>query len=63
MVSLPILFTFVRKSSEAENSGKFRKYQKIFGFLFIEYKNKYLYWEILKLITIKYLIIIINEVS
>jgi hypothetical protein len=35
----------------------------VFGFLFEEYKPKYLYWEFLKLIFLKYLIIITNEIT
>jgi hypothetical protein len=61
MVSLPILFVYVVKKRDHQNI--FRICMKIFGFLFEEYKKKSLYWEILKLLILKYLIIIMNELA
>jgi hypothetical protein len=62
MATLPIIITFVVKSSRNKKlSYHYGIYEKIFGFLFVEYKNKYLYWEILKLVIIKYFTILLAE--
>ncbi len=61
MTTFPVVFFIIRKN--IENKKIFFYFEKIFGFMFKEYKIKNIYWEVLKLMLLKYLIIILCELT
>ena len=61
MILLPVSFFYIYRNKN--NLTKFIKIEKIFGFLFLEYKKKLLYWEVLKTVIIKFFLIIVIELS
>jgi hypothetical protein len=66
ILALPLTYIIFRKFV-ANTSRKFKNgvdnnyYKRIFSFMCEEYKPKYHYWEILKMINLKILIILVDE--
>jgi hypothetical protein len=58
MLSLGIVVIFVKFKTSDRNLLQY-KINKILGFMIQEYKERYLFWEILKIFILKFMILIV----